>query len=123
MNETLFKLISTYETLATLPTYGGPVRMEIFKSQDDQSLNRARIWLQGTYNLYPSGLNRDEKGGDLHRTHSEDKVDADMTPIICEDYTLVTGKHYASESDFVDYVKSIVQSYLIENKKKVDSDQ
>ena len=122
MNETMFRLISTYEMLGSTfkRKVGGSLRMEIFKSQDNQSLYRARIWLQGTYNLYPSELNRDGKGGDLHRTHSEDTIDTEMTTIISNDYTLVTGKYYKSESDFVNYIKSLIEAFFIDEKNIIE---
>lgn len=111
MNETLFKLISTYEQIVTLNTVDYPVRMEIFKSLDDRSFYRARVWVQNTYNLYPAFINSGKNGEDLHKVHSSDQVDMEITTLIADDPTLITGKHYTNESDIVDYVKSRVIFY------------
>ena len=95
-----------------LGTIERPVRMEIFKALEDEPLYRARIWMQNTYNLYPTFMNTDDNGDDLHNVHSSDQIDMEITTLIAEDPELITGKYYASESDFVDYVKSRVVFYI-----------
>lgn len=112
MKKKLFKLVSTYEVMVTLSTIECPVRMEIFKTLEGESLYRARIWVQNTYNLYPTFMNTDGNGEDLHNVHSSDQIDMEITTLIAEDTELITGKYYASESDFLDYVKSRVVFYI-----------
>jgi len=112
MNKKLFKLVSTYEIMVTLSTIERPVRMEIFKSLEDEPLYRARIWVQNTYNLYPASMNTDDNGEDWHNVHSSDQIDMEITTLIAEYPELITGKHYANENDFVDYVKSRVAFYI-----------
>lgn len=102
----LFKLLSTYE----LPLRQGdiirPVRIEIFRSIEDCALFKARIWLQNTYNLYPMVVNTGSKGEDLHRTHSCDDLNVDITSLIAEDSSLMTGKTYKNENEFLKYLES-----------------
>lgn len=108
MNDNLFKLVSTYELFLALGATERPVRIEVFQSISDNDIYRARVWLQTTYNLYPTFLNSGRKGEDLHNTHSCDQLNAEITTLIAESPDLLTGKRYRREKDFVDYVSSRV---------------
>lgn len=119
MNETLFKLISIYEVILTLGTVERPVRIEIFRSVNGDSIYRARIWVQNTYNLYPTFINTGHNGEDLHNVHSSDQIDMEITSLIAEDPELITGKHFSSEDGFLNYVRSRIAHYqrMVESKE------
>jgi hypothetical protein len=118
MGNDLFKLISTYELVLTLNDAERPVRIEVFSSASNNQIYRARVWVQNTYNLYPTFLNIGEHGEDLHKMHSSDQLDTDITTIIAEDPDLITGKRYGNEQAFLDYLKTRVMYYqdLVSNK-------
>lgn len=111
MENDLFKLVSTYEILLYLEQTDRPVRIEVFRSLSDCQMYRARVWVQNTYNLYPTLLNTGNRGEDTHTMHSCDLVNMEITLAIAEDPDFITGKHYKDEEDFVDYIKSRIVYY------------
>jgi hypothetical protein len=111
MNDNLFRLVSTYELFLPPGTTERLVRIEVLQSLSDNDVYRARVWLQTTYNIYPTFLNTGGKGEDLHNTHSSDQLNAEITTLIAESHDLLTGKRCTSEKDFADYVSSRVMQY------------
>jgi len=107
----LFKLSNTYEMLLEFKDVSRMIRVEIFHSTGNDSLYRARIWDQTTYNLYPTFLNIAEDGGLKNEMYSCDEINREITTIIAEEPTLITGKVYSSENDFLEYIKVLIGKY------------
>jgi len=106
----LYKLISTYELLLELGSTERPVRIEIFQLPDGKRF-RARVWVQNTYNLYPTLININEKGDDLHAVHSSDDLNQEITSLILEDPELIRGKEFNSEDEVLRYVEERINSF------------
>lgn len=106
----LYKLISTYEILLDLEPTERPVRIEIFQSADGKRF-RTRVWVKNMYNLYPSLMNINEKGDDLHAIHSSDDLNQEITSLILEDPELIRGKEFGSEDELLQYVVVRVNSF------------
>lgn len=106
----LYRLISTYELLLTVGGAERPARIEVFQSQDG-SKYRARIWIQNTYNLYPTLMNTNNSGDDLHTMHSSDEINQEITSIILEDPGLVTGKEFNGEDQLISYIETRLKSF------------
>lgn len=107
----LYKLISTYELLLELGSVEKPVRIEILQSPDGKKF-RTRVWAQNTYNLYPTLMNIDEKGNDLHKMHSSDDLNQEITSLVFEDPELITGKEFASEKEVLQYTEDRISSFV-----------
>ncbi len=107
----IFKLSNTYEMLLEFKDTSRPVRIEIFCDIENSNLFRARIWDQNTYNLYPTMLNIDEEGGLKNNMYSCDEINREITLTIAEQPTLITGKKYSNEEEFLKYVQSLVVNY------------
>ena len=88
-----------------------PVRIEVFHSIENKNVFRARIWDQTTYNLYPTLANIEKEGGLQNKMISCDELNREITIMLAEDTTLITGKEYASEKEFVEHVKSLILAY------------
>ena len=107
----IFLLSATYEMFIEHNGALRPVRIEIFKEIACENIFRARIWDQNTYNLHPTLANIAEEGGLKNELMSCDEVNREITNIIAEDISLIKGKEYSSEEEFVKYVKSLVDAY------------
>jgi len=110
MND-LFTLSTTYELLLDFNDTSRPVRIEVFRSIENPNIYRARVWDQNTYNLYPTFANIDSKDGLQNKMLSCDEINREITTIVAEDPSLITGKEYPAEEEFVEYVKSLVLAY------------
>jgi len=106
----LYKLISTYEILLNFSSTERPVRIEIFQSPDGKKF-RTRVWVQNMYNLYPTLLNINEKGDDLHTLHSSDDLNQEITSLVLEDPELIKGKEFDSEDEVLCYIEDRVNSF------------
>jgi hypothetical protein len=106
----LYKLTSTYELLLDLGSTERPVRIEIFQSPDGKKF-RARVWVQNTYNMYPTLMNVNEKGDDLHAMHSCDELNQEITFLILDDPDLIRGKEFESEKKLLQYLETRVNSF------------
>ncbi len=107
----LFKLTSTYEHFLPVGNNSQLVRIEIFRSAADLNIYRARIWIQNTYNLYPTFMNTSNEGGDLHCLHSSDQLNSDITSVVAEDPSLITGIQFENENQFLAYVNILLENY------------
>jgi len=101
MHKNLFKLVSTCELFICLDGTDRPVRIEIF---------RARVWLQNTYDVHPTFVNN---GGnaEFDTIYSSDQIDMEITSLIAESPTLMTGQRYLSEDAFLTYLINRVEWY------------
>ncbi len=106
----LFKLLSVYEITVKDQNIGKPVRIEIFQSSESINLFRPRVWIKNTYNVYPTTVNTGSKGEDLHRMHSSDNFNNDISLLIAEDDTFYSGKLFDSEEDVLEYTFSRLRS-------------
>ena len=106
----LFKLLSVYEITVKDQNIGRPVRIEIFQSSENINLYRPRVWVKKTYNVYPAAVNTGSKGEDLHRMHSSDDFNNDISLLIAEDDTFYSGKLYDNEEDVLEYTLSRLSS-------------
>ena len=107
----LFTLSTTYELLLEFKDTSRPVRIEVFRSVENPNIYRARVWDQNTYNLYPTFVNIDSEDGLQNKMLSCDEVNREITNIVAKEPTLITGKEYPGEKEFVEYVKSLVLAY------------
>lgn len=106
-----FKQTSTYEVFLPVGGSSQLLRIEIFKSTTDANIFRARIWMQSTYNLYPTFMNIADDGSDLHRIHSSDQLNSEITSAVADDPSLMTGKRYDNEDQFLEYLTTLLRSY------------
>jgi len=106
----LYKLTSTYELLLSLGSVEKPVRIEIFQSSDGKKF-RAQVWAQNTYNLYPTLMNINEKGDDLHVMHSSDDLNQEITSLILEGPELIRGKELNSEDKVLQYIEERINFF------------
>lgn len=106
-----FKQASAYEVFLPGGDSSQLLRVEIFKSITDANIFRARIWVQSTYNLYPTFMNIADDGSDLHRVHSSDQVNSEITSVVADDPSLITGKRYDNEDQFLAYLTTLLTNY------------
>jgi len=111
MKNELWKLVATYELLLELGQTRRPVRVEVFKGTNGSSRYRARLWVQGTYNLYPTFLNTGPQGQDLHRMHSSEELNQEITSLVVDDPAFIEGIEYKSEAAFVEALQGLVIKY------------
>jgi hypothetical protein len=111
MRKNIYRLVSVYEVLLRISKIDRPVRLEIFRSLIDLENYRARIFVQNTYNLYPTFINIGEHGEDLHVVHSADHIDMDITSLVAEVPGLMTGINFPSEDVFLEYVLDLLAKY------------
>ncbi|MDH5178048.1 MAG: hypothetical protein OEZ39_16210 [Gammaproteobacteria bacterium] len=106
-----FKLSNTYEMLLEFKDVSRVIRIDVFHGIENGSLYRARVWDQTTYNLYPTFANIAKEGGLKNEMYSCDEINREITTIIAEEPTLITGKVYSSESEFLEYIKGLIGKY------------
>lgn len=107
----MYKLISTYELFVSLSGADRLLRIEVFNSVENNTIFRARIWLQNTYNLYPTFMNLSEDGKNLQKFHSSDEMNMEITSLIANDPSFITGNEYGDEREFLDFVISLVNDF------------
>jgi hypothetical protein len=111
----LFKLTSVYEYF--LPAKDQPdklVRLEIFNSVEETDIYRVRVWLQNTYNLYPTLINIDSQGNDLMSIHSSDDLNQDITSIVFSDGEIILGKRFSDEDSLINHAKDNIDIFFNE---------
>ncbi|MDX2370814.1 MAG: hypothetical protein QNK36_20830 [Colwellia sp.] len=109
-----FILLSTYEVILKFATNTRPVRIEIFRSTENEKKLRARVWDQNTYNLYPTFANISEKDGLKNDMMSCDDVNREITTLISEDPNdLFWGKEWESEESFLFFIKELLLKYQV----------
>jgi len=107
-----FQLTSTHEFFLEFESDEKLVRVEIFSATNERNIFRTRVWLQNTYNLYPTFLNVGPKGEDLKLIHSCDQLNTDITVLIAASPDWITGVFCAAESDFLVMVASKVEQHF-----------
>jgi len=88
-----------------------PVRIEVFRSTENEKKLRARVWDQNTYNLYPTFANIPEEGGLENRLMSCDEVNREITTLLAEDPEMIYGKEWESEEQFITHIKDLISKY------------
>ncbi|MFN8756754.1 MAG: hypothetical protein ACK5YB_14585 [Burkholderiales bacterium] len=111
---TLFRLSGTYEAFVGSEGSQRLVRIEVLVSLKDHEIYRARVWVQSTYNLYPTFLNLGKDGADLKQVHSSDQLNAEITSLIADDPSWATGIACSSEQAFLDQVCRRIETVLRE---------
>jgi hypothetical protein len=94
-----------------LGSFTRPVRIEIFRNLENEKLFRARIWEHCVYDMYPTFLNLDLKSANKELIYSSDELNKEITSFVAEESSLITGKEYQSEEDFLKYIESRVKEY------------
>lgn len=112
MENKLFKLKSTYELILSQGDESQLVRIEIFALIEDSNYFKARVWFKNTYNLYPMVVNTGPNGEDLHRIHSSDDINTEITSMIAEEESFMLGKHYENEEEFLNYISNRVKEFI-----------
>jgi hypothetical protein len=107
----IWKLSSTYEVLLEIGHTLKPIRIEIFRSQDNQRKFRTRIWEQNTYNLYPTFANILPEGGLENRLMSCDLLNREISIDIAETPEILLGLEWESEEAFLIHLKEAIFRY------------
>lgn len=107
----LFRLISTYEYFVEIKSTKRSVRIEIFTSLDNDGMFKGRVWIQNIYNLYPSLLNSDKAGKDLHAVHSADELNVDISSTIVDDERYLFGIKCNGEKEILNYFEKRISDY------------
>lgn len=107
----LFELTSVYEVLLETGGTIRPVRIEIFRSRDNETKLRARIWEQNTYNLYPTFANIPPQGGLENRFMSCDQLNREISDLIAETPDIILGHEWDSEDALLEYLQESLSRY------------
>ena len=107
----LFALSSTYELLLEFGSSTRPVRIEIFRSQQNPKKMRARVWDQNTYNLYPTFANIPAEGGLENRIMSCDQVNREISTVVAESPEILLGREWESEEVFLNHLRESIVRY------------
>lgn len=108
----IFSLVKTYEFFLENSDDKRLIRIELFEAIDDGEVLRARVWIQNTYNIYPTFLNLGPQGEDLKLIHSSDQLNIDITLSVSDTPEWITGIRGMSTDSFLDLIqKRIVAFY------------
>jgi hypothetical protein len=107
----MYKQMSVYELFVEENSVSVICRLELFESVSDSSLRRARVWIQNFYNMYPTFINTDANGDDLHRTHSSDLLLQEITNLLPIDQSVITGTQ-ADEKSLITTLQDAVLIYI-----------
>lgn len=113
MNLKIFRLSEVYEFYVDSVEYTKLVRIEIFKSTDASCALRTRVWLQNTYNLYPTFINCEENYH--NKIYSSDQINQDITISIAASPDWLTGVEIYDEKTFFNEIYSSVSKFLASN--------
>jgi hypothetical protein len=86
----LFKLANVYELDSTFDSADAHIRIEIFEDADDKNYRRVKVWAKRNYDVYPTLANIGQSGSD--RMYSSDLLAVEITSLITDDLSLLTGK-------------------------------
>lgn len=100
----IFRLVESYEFFLEQAADKKLIRVEVLEAINEYRVYRARVWLQNTYNLYPTFLNLGPHGEDLRQVHSSDQLSMEITTLIAETPEWITGIQSKSAKDFFDFV-------------------
>lgn len=98
----IFRLSETYEFYIDPVEYSKLVRIEIFKSTDVPCTLRGRVWLQSTYNLYPTFINLEKNSH--NQVFSSDQINQEITLSVATSPDWVTGVETDDEKAFFNEV-------------------
>lgn len=112
MNLKLFRLSEVYEFYADPVEHEKLVRIEIFKSMDASCSLRTRVWLQNTYNLYPTFINCEERSHD--NIYSSDQINQEITLLVATSPDWLTGVEISDEKIFFNEIYSSVCKFFEE---------
>jgi hypothetical protein len=76
---------------------------------------RARVWIQNTYNLYPTFINTGTQGEDLKQTHSSDQICTEITLLVAEDSEWITGVKSKNAKEFFNLVLEKTIDFFVKN--------
>ena len=107
----VFRLISTFECYAEIKATRRLFRIDVLCSVTDSSVFRTRIWIQNTYNLYPTLLNSNPAGRDPHVSHSADELNTDITSVIVDDERYLSGIRCEGEQEALRYATQMIDRY------------
>ena len=112
MNE-YYKLLSTYDVMLEFSTNSRNLRIEILESVETKNKFKARVWDLTTYNLYPTFANIAKEGGIENKIFSCDEMNRDVTNLLPggDPETLILGKVWDSEKQFLTHIKELVSNY------------
>jgi len=112
----IFRLLASYEFFVGSSKEENLIRVEIFEAIGEAQIFRTRVWLQNLYNLYPTMLNFGRNAGDLHRFHSSEHLNAEITLSIADSPDWITGISFLSEAKFLEAIQASVLVFF----KKLD---
>jgi hypothetical protein len=107
----LFRLMSTFEYSVQIKSTQRWFRIDVLASVSDSSVFRTRIWIENTYNLYPTLLNCDAAGRDLHLVHSADELNTAITSVIVDDPRCMSGVRCGGEQEALRYATRMIDRY------------
>jgi len=86
----IFKLTNVYEKRCVFDTVETYVRIEIFEDIDNTGFRRVTVWAKRSYDAIPTIVNLEMKND--KKIVSSDLLMIDITSLITEDSSLITGK-------------------------------
>jgi Arc/MetJ family transcription regulator len=108
----IFRLIESYEFFLEQSADKRLIRVEVLEATNDNQLFRARVWLQNTYNLYPTFLNLGASGEDLKQVHSSDQISTEISTLIADEPEWLTGIRCKNAKEFLDSILTRVIAHL-----------
>lgn len=109
----IFQLLEVYEFFANPDGKNNLVRIEIFEASDESCLFRARIWLQTTYDLHPTFISPHK---DDARVFSSDQLNQDITLLLADDPSWLTGCRFTNKKIFFDKIFENVRGFFVTKK-------
>jgi hypothetical protein len=106
----IFRLFETYEFYIDSVEDSKLVRIEIFKSTDAPCTLRVRVWVQSTYNLYPTFINFEKNSHD--QVFSSDQLNQEITLSVATSPDWLTGVEIDDEKAFFNEVYLSVCNFL-----------
>ena len=93
--EKLFRLTSLYEFKGKFDKRETDFRIEVFEDTNGGGYRRLRVWAKRDYDIHPTFVNIGE--AEAGKIFSSDLLAFDITNLITEDLSLVTGKQISED--------------------------
>ena len=91
-----------------------PVQLRTAKVSeiDNVSVKRVRIWRKDMFNLYPSDVNSGKQGEDLHRLHSCEEINIDITSTVVSEEDLIKSGRKINDDELLDMIFVKISDYI-----------
>ena len=112
LNNEIYRLIDTLDVSFNAGGWLRNVRIEVLESINNPLTFRGKILLDNTFNIYPSQLNTDDDGNDLHKIHSAENIATDISSNLPIASFLIEGHKKTSKEEFIKEILPVVEEYL-----------